>query len=231
MSIKVGDKIGYLTILGKDEELSKEKHRTFWKCQCDCGSIKSFRNDYLVSGRAKGCNCILSKMTENLTNQQFGQLTVLNINFPVSKERGRIYYDCQCECGNITTVRGSQLKTDMVKSCGCLRSVGEMRIKQILEDNHINYQREYSFSNLVGKSQPLRFDFAIFNTNNELVYLIEYQGEQHFNSKSNYYTKELIDYDKRKKNYCKSHNILLYEITYKDNLEERTSEIIKQHGY
>lgn len=32
MSIKVGDKIGYLTILEKDEELSKEKHRTFWKC-------------------------------------------------------------------------------------------------------------------------------------------------------------------------------------------------------
>lgn len=40
----------------------------------------------------------------------------------------------------------------MVKSCGCLRSVGEMRIKQILEDNHINYQREYSFSNLIGKN-------------------------------------------------------------------------------
>lgn len=41
-----------------------------------------------------------------------------------------------------------------------------------------------------------------------------------------YYTDELIDYDTRKKNYCKLHNILLYEITYKDNLEERINEIL-----
>ena len=226
MNIKVGDKIGHLTILEKDEQLSKEKHRTFWKCQCDCGNIKSFRNDYLISGRAKACNCVLSKMTENLTGQQFGQLKVLNINFPISKKYGRIYYDCQCECGNITTVRGSQLKTGMVKSCGCLRSTGELYIKQLFDKAHINYQREYSFSDLRGKRNPLRFDFAVFNTNNELFCLIEYQGEQHFNPEASYYTEEMVAHDKQKKDYCKLHNILLYEITYKDNIEERVNKIL-----
>ncbi len=35
------------------------------------------------------------------------------------------------------------------------------------------------FPDLVG-GLPLKFDFALFNENEELVALVEYQGEQHF---------------------------------------------------
>ena len=34
---------------------------------------------------------------------------------------GNIVYECRCQCGNITHVRGSLLRSGNTKSCGCLR--------------------------------------------------------------------------------------------------------------
>jgi hypothetical protein len=55
-------------------------------------------------------------------------------------------------------------------SCGCLRSsYGEITIETILKNNNINYIKEYIFPDLVSENNiPLRFDFAIFDDNNNL---------------------------------------------------------------
>lgn len=58
---------------------------------------------------------------QDLTGQQFGRLTVLNIDD--SKPRGRghsIYWKCQCNCGKIVSVSTGNLTSGQVKSCGCL---------------------------------------------------------------------------------------------------------------
>jgi hypothetical protein len=50
-----------------------------------------------------------------------------------------------------------------------------------LNNNNINYKKEYIFSDLVGKNNtPLRFDFGIYSEHQELLFLIEYQGRQHY---------------------------------------------------
>ena len=36
--------------------------------------------------------------------------------------RGRQYYRCKCDCGNVSRVRKDHLMSGAVKSCGCLRS-------------------------------------------------------------------------------------------------------------
>lgn len=55
---------------------------------------------------------------KNLLGRKFGRLTV--ISFDQFKNRGA-YWLCKCECGNTKSVKGSNLTSGNVKSCGCLR--------------------------------------------------------------------------------------------------------------
>lgn len=43
----------------------------------------------------------------------------------------------------------------------------------------VSFQEEYSFLDLVGHTKaPLRFDFAVFDDDGDLDFLIEFQGVQ-----------------------------------------------------
>ena len=61
---------------------------------------------------------------QNLTNQKFNMLTVIKEGEPyIINDKGhkRSTWVCQCDCGNITTVAGNNLKAGRVKSCGCAK--------------------------------------------------------------------------------------------------------------
>lgn len=55
---------------------------------------------------------------KNLIGQKFGRLIVLNEDF--IDEKHCIHWLCQCDCGEITSVRTDQLTSSRTKSCGCL---------------------------------------------------------------------------------------------------------------
>lgn len=55
---------------------------------------------------------------EDLTGKIFGKLTVLSKNNEFG-DSNHSYWDCQCECGKITTVRRDALIEGKTKSCGC----------------------------------------------------------------------------------------------------------------
>ena len=57
---------------------------------------------------------------ENLKGQKFGRLTVLYRTNPINNTSG-VCWKCQCDCGNILTVRANSLKTGNTKSCGCYK--------------------------------------------------------------------------------------------------------------
>ena len=60
-------------------------------------------------------------------------------------------------------------------------SRGEMKIHEILEKSGLTYRMEYSFEGLNSSNgKPLRFDFAVFDDDGFLDFLIEYQGKQHY---------------------------------------------------
>lgn len=98
-------------------------------------------------------------------------------------------------------------------------SRGEIKIEDILIESGMNFEEEYSFDDLISSSKrPLRFDFAVFDDNNELMFLIEYQGIQHYEPKSKFggysgLRKQQFN-DMQKREYCKKHNIILIEIPY-----------------
>lgn len=54
----------------------------------------------------------------NLTGQRFGLLTVIGIDDRGTK---KTYWMCQCDCGNVKSVRSDSLLSGAVKSCGCLK--------------------------------------------------------------------------------------------------------------
>ena len=55
-----GNKYNMLTVLRYDHsEKIRNKHRTFWKCQCDCGNIVILRKDEFIYpySKTKSCGC------------------------------------------------------------------------------------------------------------------------------------------------------------------------------
>lgn len=56
----------------------------------------------------------------DISGQTFNMLYVEKLAYRHGK-RKRPYYECSCACGNKTIVRGENLKSGAVKSCGCLR--------------------------------------------------------------------------------------------------------------
>src|ERR1041385_6044804 len=57
---------------------------------------------------------------EDLTNREFGRLTVLHILD--ERQNGHVVWKCQCLCGNIVNVKSCHLKSKHTKSCGCFQA-------------------------------------------------------------------------------------------------------------
>lgn len=87
----------------------------------------------------------------DLTNQTFGKLKVVE---PAPSKNGKTYWKCQCECGNFTIVQTGHLRTQKVRSCGCLKTIrphGDLNLGfkkcalcgKIFNSN--NYKRNYCY--------------------------------------------------------------------------------------
>lgn len=98
-------------------------------------------------------------------------------------------------------------------------SRAEIKIAEILKLSGLNFKEQYSFPDLIGQGgHALRFDFAVFDDNNDLEFLIEYQGIQHYKPKSIFGgmsgLRKQQFYDMEKRQYCKKHNIKLVIIPF-----------------
>lgn len=213
-----GKTFGRLTVLARDEEATKKHKRNYWICQCKCGNIKTICGLSLKNGATKSCGCLRNERVfqtvgKNEIGKKYGKLTVIKM-CPERNSRGLIQWICKCDCGNEIIVSGADLRSGNTQSCGCKNGIskGEQQIKDILEKNNVNYAYQYTVNQL-GKK---RFDFAIFDNNNKLIRLIEYDGEQHFKpAKWGRYSFERTQQsDKIKNEYALNNNIPLIRIPY-----------------
>lgn len=110
------------------------------------------------------------------------------------------------------------------------RSFGELIMQQSLFKLGVEYQKEYSFSDLYRyKGKLLRFDFAVFL--NHKIVLFELDGDQHHKSCAFFGgeqgLKDIQERDNMKEKYVASHeNLFLIRIPYK-NYSKISKEYIK----
>ena len=227
-----GQTFGLLTVLYRCEDkiYGNGRIRPQWMCKCSCGECKKVPGDQLRSGHTQSCGHLRVK---DLKGQRFGRLVVKELHSRIIQPSGqlRVEWLCQCDCGEETIVSSGNLSSGHTTSCGCLVcSAQEAVIKRILTVNKINHIKEFTFKDLIShgeKPRPFRFDFALLDNNNNLLALIEYQGQQHFVERKGfeeYGAGQRYYSDKAKKEYCKKNSIPLYEITY---LEDTTTKLYK----
>lgn len=115
-------------------------------------------------------------------------------------------------------------------------SRGEILIEKILKENNLNFKMEYSFAGLNSPNgTPLRFDFAVFDDDGNLDFLIEYQGRQHYEAVSKFggnkglYQQQYND--KHKRRFCALNNITLIEIPYTEENLISYDYIMTKAGY
>lgn len=218
---EIGNKYGRLRVLERAEN-SKEG-RARWKCLCDCGKIAIVAGKHLRNGGTSSCGCYKNQRivesnilrSENIINRKIGKLLVLRVVGFVEKNSGKRVreYFCRCDCGNTCLVQHQYLVSGDTQSCGCLKSKGEAQIETILKKYNIDFLREFSFPDLKDDGF-LRFDFAIFN-GMDLVKLIEFNGDQHYDNLNGYYNEKTVQHDQMKKDYCLKNQIPLLIIKYK----------------
>ena len=216
----IGQEINGFKVIEITNKRAKDKS-IILKCQClNCNNIQEIASNILKSNRKICSNCGEKESTLiDITGQRFGKLTVLkrDISQSYMGHQQDAYWICQCDCGTIKTIRGVSLRKGLTFFCGCIKSKGEEKIASLLKENNIQFKREYSFPDLVYKL-PLRFDFAIFNKDGTLSHLLQFDGEQHFNKNSRFYSDENILKDNMKNYYCKQKNIKLIRIKYNEDI-------------
>lgn len=213
-----GQRFGRLTVLYRVKQpknLKDTSQMAYWKCKCDCGNIIIYRGDLLRRKGVVSCGCYRAERLRNIQTitfipgQQFGYLTILKQGPKRGKNNTWI---CKCNCGTIKEIRATDLMHG-TQSCGCIKSKGELLIRQLLNNYKLSFLNEYQFKDCLGEERPLKFDFYVEN-----YYCIEYDGQQHFKEVSHWGGKIKLEktkkHDKIKNEYCKTHNIPLIRIPY-----------------
>lgn len=164
----------------------------------------------------KYCNTIsrnqkldIKEVQAQLNTKFFNEIQILDYNGQLEKN----HYKC-LRCGLIFT----QKHICLLQSRGCpkcdrFKSNGEKKIAHLLNEHNIVYKEQVSVPEL-----PLQhFDFAVYDDNNKIKYFIEVQGEQHFEKREIFRDSlnKIQERDDRKRQYCLSNNIPLYELIYK----------------
>jgi hypothetical protein len=113
-----GQRFGKWTVLAKAES---RHNSTRWRCQCDCGRVKTIFGCSLRDGTSRSCRECMPRGLIDLTGQRFGSWLVLRRAADApgggsSRVRNRRWY-ARCDCGRERIVYGAALRNGTSRSC------------------------------------------------------------------------------------------------------------------
>lgn len=216
-----GDEYTFLESYKKAKEKIKVRHNI-------CGHEYYVTPDKFLKGNrcpkcsnhiVKNYTLALEKLKELNLDKKYEMIEMTGEGY-----KAEIKVKC-LECNEIfsTTYNALFNRGIKCKICGFM-SKGENKITEFLNKNNIKYKHQYYFKDLKFITY-LRFDFAIFDKENNLKCLIEYDGEGHykpinFNKLNNEDLCIQFENSKNRDNmkdiYCKNKNINLLRIPYWD---------------
>lgn len=218
----------------------KDNGHIAWECLCNCGNTAIVSTGHLMSGHTKSCGCYMRDQTSkansnDLTGMRFGKLVAIERTAGHQVPSGQILseYLCRCDCGNMLNVLSMNLVSGNTQSCGCIgSSLGESRLTELLLDAKIKFKRQCTFPGLCSESNGglLKFDFAILDEDDNVVCLIEYNGEQHYYSEertTDFGRLQREETDAIKEQYCRDNNIRLYTIRFDEDVDAEFDKIMK----
>lgn len=108
-------------------------------------------------------------------------------------------------------------------------------VNKILKENNISYRVEVQFPDLlgIGRTNFLRYDFAIINPDNTVKYFIECQGEQHYKPVAEFggsYAFQIQQKnDEIKRKYAAEHSVKLLEIPYTIKKPDKVEKFLREN--
>jgi hypothetical protein len=132
----------------------------------------------------------------------------------------------ECSCGEYFESSWERVLSQhqvRCKKCSKVQSIIENKTEIWLKNNNYIYKTQVCFDDCKD-IKPMPFDFGIYDNNEELIYLIECDGRQHFEKVrwSKLMTDEQVEecfilrkyHDKLKDEYCEKQNINLIRLPY-----------------
>lgn len=186
-----------------------------WVRDNDCNhEYKVKRQDILA-----GARCFKCHGSKKYTQKEFEEIfnkRKLNGYSLIGTYKGinadvKIKHDI---CGTVFVIQPARY-FNQGKNCPTCKpkSIGELKVKNILKNHNIKYYEQYTYPDCVDK-KVLFFDFYLPEYN----ILIEYQGLQHYEPVGEFggqeVFKDVIRRDNIKREYSKANNIKLIEIPY-----------------
>lgn len=117
----------------------------YWECECSCKNICKKHRNHLLDGRAHDCGHSRHSNRIDISNQQFGLLTV-------ESYVGNNLWRCRCECGNVILETGPNLRYKGIVSCGCIA-------RHIERNEIIDFSNNFKMKN---NRLPYRSEIADF---------------------------------------------------------------------
>lgn len=242
----IGQTFDQLTVV-KEAGRNASGHDVLWLCQCSCGNTTTRTTSDLRRWQRFGsahCNNPIHRVNTDIIGKRFGELEVIRFaGFKNSGTEGKRKATFECYCHACHTgghiIAGSDLPK--CNTCGCGKttmSKGAKKINNILLKTYPQEEIKYelTFPDLISPDSnlPMHYDFSIFQ-NNKLQFIIEYDGQQHFFSSTDWNTEERLEkthnHDRIKNQYCLDHDIKLYRIPYFeiDNIDTLEDILTNEH--
>lgn len=192
-------------VIVKHSVCGNEQHRNIASCLDNPFSCK-----YCNTLSAKNMMSI-EEAQQQLDKTFSGEILLLEYNGQLEQN----YYKCK-KCGKVFKRKQvCLLESRGCPSCSRMISVGEKTVRNLLQSQGISFLEQYRVPSLPNQ----RFDFAVIKGDNSVQYFIEVQGEQHYRVVDIWGgeqgLKKRQELDQRKRDYCKSNNIPLYELILK----------------
>jgi len=127
-----GKRFGKLVVVGATEK--RKQSCIVWECQCDCGNTAFVPSSQLTNGNTASCGCLRKtyvdeKLIKDLSGQRFGALVVLAST--EERRNKQVVWKCKCDCGNVVSVKSSDLTQGRRTSCGCLQKKRETGVRDL----------------------------------------------------------------------------------------------------
>lgn len=222
------------TVVGKYENRVtkvKMKHN-----QLNCGhEYDAIPRDFL-RGRRRCPKCtekakshaVFVKEVKDLTN---GEYKVIS-KYKGSKEHVKIKHH-HPECGHQYSVRPCDFLRG--RRCPkCRSSKGEKEIKALLQNWGYSFEEQVRFASCKNIN-TLPFDFGVKDEEGNIVFLIEYDGEQHFKEMNFFGGRKAyiqrVRNDRIKSNFAHVHGIPLFRMTYNQQNKEELLKNVLSHFF